>query len=150
MGSVAGEANIRMMRSIPPDSTMPIADAERRDEIMRLEEEIEALAETLERCRKISVASKVAIAGGTIALLGLAIGAVRLDLLVLICAITATIGGIVAYGSNVSTSRQTMADLKAGESRRAALIDGSDLRLVESAAHPGIGSNIGPVETTSR
>ena len=66
-----------------------------------------------------------------LALLGVAFGLVRTDELILVCAVTAAIGGIVGYGSNLSTSRQATADLKAAEARRAQLIDGSSLRPVE-------------------
>ena len=137
---------MRTMHADTDDSNLPITDADRRDEIVRLEDEIEALVETLERCRKIDVASKIAMMGGATAMLALALGAIRLDELVLICAITAAIGGIVAYGSNVSTSKQAMAELRSAEARRAELIESSDLQLVESPVARKIGSNGGAVE----
>ena len=49
-------------------------------------------------------------------------------------ALAILIGGIVAYGSNVSTARQAAAELQAAEARRAELIDASNLRLV---GYPG-------------
>ena len=114
------------------DSTIvPLDDADPREEILRLEDEIESLAVTIERCRKVDLVSKLAIAGGALTLLGTAFGLLRTDELVLVCAFTATIGGIVGYGSNLSTSRQATAELRVAEARRAQLIDGSSLRLVQ-------------------
>ena len=118
------------MRFDDDNSIVPLEDADPREEILCLEDEIETLADTIERCRKIDLMAKLAIAGGAIVLLGLALGVLRVDELILICAITAAIGGIVGYGSNLSTSRQAAADLKAAEARRAKLIDGSNLRVV--------------------
>jgi hypothetical protein len=119
------------MRFDDDNSIVPLEDADPREEILRLEDEIESLAETIERCRKIDLVAKLALAGGALMLLGLAIGVLRVNELILICAITAAIGGIVGYGSNLSTSRQAAAELKAAEARRVALIDASNLRLVE-------------------
>ena len=114
------------------DSTIiPLDNAEPHEEILRLEDEIESLADTIERCRKVDLVSKLAIGGGALALLGTALGLVRTDELILVCAFTAAIGGIVGYGSNLSTLRQATADLKVAEARRAQLIDGSSLRPVE-------------------
>ena len=119
------------MRVDDDSSIIPLHDADPREEILRLEDEIESLAVTIERCRKVDLVSKFAIGGGALALLGTAFGLLRTDELILVCAFTAAIGGVVGYGSNVSTLRQAMADLKAAEARRAQLIDGSSLRLVQ-------------------
>jgi hypothetical protein len=119
------------MRVDDDSSIIPLDDADPREEILRLEDEIEALAVTIERCRKVDLVSKLAIAGGALTLLGTAFGLVRTDELILVCAFTAAIGGIVGYGSNLSTLRQATADLKAAEARRAQLIDRSSLRWVQ-------------------
>jgi hypothetical protein len=119
------------MRLDDDNSIVPLEDADPREEILRLEDEIESLAETIERCRKIDLVAKVAIASGATAILALAFGIGSSSELFLMSAITAAIGGIVAYGSNLSTSRQAAAELQAAEARRAELIDGSNLRLVE-------------------
>ena len=119
------------MRVDDDSSIVPLDDADPREEILRLEDEIESLAVTIERCRKVDLVSKLAIAGGALTLLGTAFGLLRTDELVLVCAFTAAIGGIVGYGSNVSTLRQATADLRAAEARRAQLIDGSSLRWVQ-------------------
>jgi hypothetical protein len=119
------------MRVDDDSSIIPLDDADPREEILRLEDEIESLSDTIERCRKIDLVAKLAIGGGALALLGTALGIIRSDELILVCALTAAIGGIVGYGSNLSTSRQATADLKAAEARRAELIDESKLRLVQ-------------------
>ena len=119
------------MRVDDDSSIVPLDDADPREEILRIEDEIESLSETIERCRKVDLVSKLAIGGGALALLGTAFGIVRTDELILVCAFTAAIGGVVGYGSNVSTLRQAMADLKAAEARRAQLIDESSLRWVQ-------------------
>jgi hypothetical protein len=105
-----------------------------RDEIVRLEGEIEALAETLEHCRKIILLAKIAMAAGGVAIIVLLLGLVSFDLLPMILGFSAVIGGIVAYGSNISTAQQAAENLKAAETERAALIDASRLRVVGGTA----------------
>ena len=58
------------------------------------------------------------------------IGAVGFDPTVLIGAIAAVIGGTVVFGSNTSTLKQTMTDMKAAEAHRTELIGSMDLRVV--------------------
>ena len=102
-----------------------------RDEIARLEERIEALRESIARCRKISLGAKVAIAAG---------GAWLVLTVVLIApfvpslffgAIAAVIGGIVLLGSNATTWNETEAELHAAEAARTKLIDGIELTVVD-------------------
>jgi hypothetical protein len=50
-----------------------------RTEILRLETEIEELTEVIERCRKIILMSKIAVAAGSIWLLALTLGVIRFD-----------------------------------------------------------------------
>jgi hypothetical protein len=57
-------------------------------------------------------------------------GAIRFDSMAMIGALAAVIGGTVVLGSNTSTSKQAVADIKAAEALRAELIDKIDLRLV--------------------
>ena len=115
-----------------PDETEP--DRDPRDEIARLETQIDELAETIEGCRKLILMAKVAIAGGAVALLAMLLGAIRDDALVLAGATAALMGGIVVLGSNMSTSNQALAKMKDTEARRAALIDQLELRDVPPAA----------------
>ena len=108
-----------------------VVDGDPRTQIASLEARIDGLAEILERCRKIALVSKVAIAAGAIAMAAMTVGPIRFDPMVMIAAITAVIGGIVAYGSNRSTSEQTAAGLRAAEALRAELIGRLELRVVD-------------------
>jgi hypothetical protein len=56
-----------------------MSDGDARTQILRLEDEIEELTEVLDRCRKIILISKIAVAAGGIWLLTLTIGIIRFD-----------------------------------------------------------------------
>ncbi len=103
------------------------------DEISQLEARIEALAEIAERCRKIILASKAAIAGGFALLLVLMFGLFGSSQVTALGSIALVLGGIVSLGSNVSTLRQTEAAISAAEALRSELIGGIDLRVVDDA-----------------
>jgi len=100
------------------------------EQILHIEAHIEELTEIIERCRKIILISKVAIAAGGILILAIIIGAVGFDPTVLIGAIAAVVGGIVVFGSNTSTLKQTSTAMKAAEAHRTELISRMDLRVV--------------------
>jgi hypothetical protein len=100
------------------------------EQILHIEAHIEDLTDIIARCRKIILISKVAIAAGGILILATIFGAVGFDPTVLIGAIAAVIGGTVVFGSNMSTLKQTMADVKAAEAHRTELISRMDLRVV--------------------
>lgn len=104
-----------------------------REQISRLESEIERLSDSVERCRKIAVAAKVAIAAGCILLASLLVGAIGADALSLMVSAILVIGGIVLLGSNETTSRQILARIEEAERLRAALISEIDLTLVPEA-----------------
>ncbi len=106
-------------------------DADPREEIAELEARIDELAESIERCRKFILAAKIAIALGALALLALLIGALSFDPVVMMVGVIAVIGGIVALGTNTSTSQQMAAEMGRAEAMRAQLIDGLELRVVE-------------------
>jgi hypothetical protein len=78
-------------------------DGDLHEQILHIEAHIEELTDIMERCRKIVLISKVAIAAGGILILATIIGAVGFDPTVLIGAIAAVIGGTVVFGSNTST-----------------------------------------------
>ena len=105
-------------------------DGEARAEIARLEDRIEELAAAIENCRKIMLASRIAMTAGGLLIGALVFGLIRFDALAMIAGVTAVIGGIVLLGSNNSTSQQATAALQAAEARRAELIGSIDLRLV--------------------
>ena|SRR5713226_4431356 len=100
------------------------------DEISRIEAQLDELAEVSERCRKIIVVSKAAIAGGAALLLVTMLGLLGSNQVTAIGSIAVVIGGIVSLGSNVSTLRETMAAMSAAELLRSNLISRIDLRLV--------------------
>jgi hypothetical protein len=100
------------------------------DEISRIEAQIEELAEVSERCRKIMLFSKAAIAGGIALLLLMIIGLFGSNPMATIGSIAAVLGGIVLLGSNASTLQQTMAAASAAEALRSDLIGRIDLRVV--------------------
>ena len=110
-----------------------MSDDDPREEIARLEAQIEALAESAERCRKIILFSKAAIAVGGLLMLAVVLTPIRLDPTILIVAMAAVIGGIVGLGSNMRTLQQTAAAMRSAEALRGELIDAIGLRTVEPA-----------------
>jgi hypothetical protein len=100
------------------------------DEISVIEERLEELAEVSERCRKIILFSKAAIAGGAALLVVMVLGLFGSSQVAALGSIAAVLGGIVSLGSNVSTLRQTSAAISAAEARRSDLIGRIDLRVV--------------------
>jgi hypothetical protein len=98
-------------------------DADLRDQITRLEADIEQLAHTLDRCHKIMLFAKVAIAGGAIWVLATFVGVIGFDSAAIVGAIAAIIGGVVIYGSNSGTSKEATAAMKEAEALRTELID---------------------------
>jgi hypothetical protein len=100
------------------------------DEISRIEARLEELAEVSERCRKFILVSKAAIAGGVALLLAMMLGLFGSNQVAAIGSIAVVLGGIVSLGSNISTLRQTMADMSAAEVLRSDMISTIDLRVV--------------------
>ncbi len=108
-------------------------DDDEVDEISAIEARIEELAEVAERCRKIILASKVAIACGVALLLLMMLGLFGSGQVTALGSIALMLGGIVSFGSNVSTLRQTDAAISAAESLRSELIGRIDLQVVGDA-----------------
>jgi len=107
-----------------------------RDEISLIEARLEYLAGVAERCRKIIVASKAAIAAGCALLLAMMLGLLGSNQIAAIGSMAAVLGGIVSLGSNVSTLQQTAAAISAAELQRSELIGSIDLKVVHDVA-PG-------------
>ena len=101
-----------------------------RDEIVRLEAQIEELAATLESCRKFILAGRIAMVGGGVLLAATLFGAISFDPRAMLAGAAAVLGGIVLWGSNLSTAKQAAIDLAAREAQRAALIEQLDLHMV--------------------
>src|SRR5215475_16044534 len=109
-----------------------------RDQISRIETDIEDYAITLDGCRKAMLLSKVAIGAGIISLSAYLLGAIWLNAVAFIGAIAAVIGGVVVFGSNLTTSNQATSAMAALERRRAELIDMIRLHTVgEGEDHLG-------------
>ena len=100
------------------------------DEISRIEARLDELAEVSERCRKIILVSKAAIAGSVALLFVTMLGLFGSSQVTAIGSIAVMIGGIVSLGSNVSKLRETMAAISAAEVLRSDLISRIDLRVV--------------------
>jgi hypothetical protein len=118
-------------------------DDQRREQIEELEARIEQLAEGVERCRKISIASRVAIAFGAMLLAAMALRAIQFGPVPLLAALSAILGGIVGLGSNRSTRIEAAAALQAAEAERAALIDRIAFTVIEGGGKAGNGKDDG-------
>jgi len=93
------------------------------DEVARLEERIEELASKIESCRKLILASQIAVAGGTLVLAAMLFGAIRFDPAIMAGAVAASLGGIAVWGSNSSTAKEAAKELASVDSDRSALIE---------------------------
>jgi hypothetical protein len=113
----------------PPPGDEPASDP--RDEIARLEAEIEERSEAIERCRKVILVSKIAAAGGALAIILLLLGIIPSNnATLLIISIAAVLGGLVGLGSTTTTAGQLADAVKDAEARRAALIGTISLTVV--------------------
>ena len=90
-----------------------------REQISRLETQIDRLAESVERCRKLAIGAKTAIGAGCILLASLLVGAIGADGLSLMLSAILIIGGIVLLGSNETTSKQMRSRIEETERLRA-------------------------------
>jgi len=109
-------------------------DDDLHEQVLQIEAHIERLADVIERCRKIILISKAAVVVGGTLILATIIGAIGFDPTIMIGAIAAAIGGTVVFGSNMSTLKQTVTNMKAAEAHRTELIGKMDLRVVGDGA----------------
>lgn len=107
-----------------------MSDDNLHDDIGEIEAHIDALTESIERCRKISFASKFAVAGGAIWIVLILLWIIPFTPTAFFAALAALLGGIVLLGSNATTWAQIEADLHAAEKMRADLIGTIELRVV--------------------
>jgi hypothetical protein len=118
------------------DEPTSVDDGDRRRQIERLEDRIEQLAETIERCRKLVLIAKAAVAVGTLVIVAVLAGMIRFDT-ALIASLAAVIGGFVAIGANGSTADEAAAALAAAESERDELINAIAPQVVGGRASDG-------------
>jgi len=111
-------------------------DRDYRDEIVRLEEQIDELAARIENCRKFILAGRIVVVGGGAVLIAILIGALQFDPSVMAMAVAAVLGGIVAAGSSHSTAKEATHELSMAEAKRTALIGQIELRLVSDGDVP--------------
>jgi len=109
-------------------------DDDLHEQVLQIEAHIEQLADVIERCRKIILISKAAVVVGGALIVATIIGAIGFDPTIMIGAIAAAIGGTVVFGSNMSTLKQTVTNMKAAEAHRTELIGRMDLRVVGDGA----------------
>lgn len=114
---------------MPPEVSVMV-EGGARQQIAQLEERIEALAVSIERCRKISVAAKLAVAAGAIWFVLFLFWIVPFGPTAFVAATSAVLGGFVLLGSNATTWEQTEAARSAAEAMRADLIGSIALRVV--------------------
>jgi hypothetical protein len=105
------------------------------EDITFIEARIEHLGEVIERCRKVSIASKLAIAAGALWAALMLLWLVPFYPGAMIGALAAVIGGIVLLGSNATTWAQTETSLRESEATRAEIIDRMAPRSVDDGAH---------------
>jgi hypothetical protein len=103
------------------------------EDIARVEARIEELAVSIERCKKIAVAAKVAIGGGALWLALTLVGLVEFVPAPFIAALAAMIGGAVLLGSNKTTWQQMETAMAASEALRTQMIERLALRPVNEA-----------------
>jgi hypothetical protein len=107
-----------------------MSQTELHDAISRLEARLEELADAQANCRKMIMASRFAVGGAALWLLGMVVGVFPAEAVQLTTAISVFLGGIVFFGSNTSTLEQTTASIQSLEAERAGMIEGAHLRLV--------------------
>ena len=108
-------------------------DSSYRDEIVRLEAQIEELAAKMENCRKFILAGRIAVVIGSAVLVAMLPGLVRSDPSTIGLAAAAVLGGIVVAGSNRSTAKEASNELSANEAKRTELIGQLELLTVSKS-----------------
>jgi cell division septum initiation protein DivIVA len=101
-----------------------------RQQIADLEAEVDALSDAAEQCRKSMVVAKAAVGVGILLFVMSLLDLIRVDAIVLVIGIAATLAGIGFYGSSRSSLEEITEKIRIYEARRSEMIDGMDLRTV--------------------
>jgi hypothetical protein len=101
-----------------------------RDQIAQLEERIERLSDSIERCRKVAVGAKIAVAAGALWFALMLLWILPFTATAFVAATTAVLGGFVLLGSNSTTWTQLETDRDVAETARVQMIGQIELRLV--------------------
>src|ERR1700729_518995 len=99
-----------------------MSDIDPREEIERLEAQIEQLAARIENCRKFILAGRIAVAIGGVLLVALLLGAIRFDLQLMMFARAFSRGGMGGWASTGSPANEAGSELAAAGGSRKALI----------------------------
>ncbi len=113
-----------------------LVDIDPREQIARLEAEIEKLNVTAEWCRKLALAARIAVGAGLALFAAIFFGPVYATGLSLMIAGILTLGGLVLAGSNGTTAEQTAEKIAKAEQMRAELISQMSLTLVPDVPMP--------------
>ena len=105
----------------------PFADP--RQQIEDLEDELGALNDAAERCRKTMLAAKLIVATGSVSL---GLGLARAEVVALVLGIAAIFGALALWGSTRSTRDAILASLRVREQRRAELIDALGVQEIQA------------------
>ena len=100
------------------------------DDIALVEARIEELAGSIERCRKIALAAKIAVFGGAAWTVLTLLGIVDFTPSLFVAGLACMIGGAVLLGSNRTTWQQMETAKRASEALRTEMIGRLDLRTV--------------------
>ena len=103
------------------------------DDIALIEARIEELGEAIERCRKLSLAARIAIGAGAVWIVLTLVGVIPFYPITMVGALAAVLGGIVLLGSNATTWTQHEEALHKSEALRAELIGRIEMRVVDEA-----------------
>jgi hypothetical protein len=101
-----------------------------RDDIAQLEDRIEALTVSIERCRKVSLAAKIATAAGAAGIVLMLLWVIPFYPSIMVASLAAVLGGIVLLGSNATTWTQMETARNTAEATRAEMIGSIALRVV--------------------
>jgi hypothetical protein len=123
--------------NIGADGVELVDDGDPRDQIARLEAQLERLDEALARCRKVKLIAQIAFAGGAIWMAAALVGVIGVDPVAMVAAISVVIGGAVMYGSNTTTTQEVSAAIADAEAERAELIESLDLEAVNGSGGSG-------------